>query len=125
MTEHEMVGWHHQLSKHEFEQTPGVSEGQGSLACCRPWGRQESEMAERLNNSEGHLGSWFLPPLLNLLLAMRVTTATTADIYWVGSSRPAPPLLHIITQRKSEPEDSGREKMIHNTRPLRSRMDGK
>ena len=88
-------------------------------------GVAKSEMAERLNNSEGHLGSWFLPPLLNLLLAVRVTTATTAGIYWVGSSRPASPLLHIITQRKSEPEDSGREKMIHNTRPLRSRMDGK
>ena len=89
-------------------------------------GRKELEMTERLNNSKGHLGSWFFPPLLNLLLAMRVTIATTADIYWVGSSRPASPLLHIIiTQRKSEPEDSGREKIIHNTRPLRSRMDGK
>ena len=33
-TEDEMVGWHHQLNGHEFEQTPGASEGQGSLACC-------------------------------------------------------------------------------------------
>ena len=33
-----MVGWHHQLNGHEFEQTPGDSEGQGSLACCSPWG---------------------------------------------------------------------------------------
>ena len=32
-----MVGWHHQLNRHEFEQTPGNSEGQGSLACCSPW----------------------------------------------------------------------------------------
>ena len=37
MTEEEMVGWHHQLNGHEFEQTPGDSEGQGSLACCSPW----------------------------------------------------------------------------------------
>ena len=38
MTEDEMVGWHYQLSGHKSEQTPGDSEGQGSLACCCPWG---------------------------------------------------------------------------------------
>ena len=37
MTEVEMVGWHHQLDAHEFEQTLGGGEGQGSLACCSPW----------------------------------------------------------------------------------------
>ena len=37
VTENEMVGWHHQLNGHEFEQTPGDGEGQGSLACCSPW----------------------------------------------------------------------------------------
>ena len=37
-TEDEMVGWHHQLNGHAFEETPGDSEGQGSLVCCRPWG---------------------------------------------------------------------------------------
>ena len=42
MTEDGMVGWYHQLNRHEFEQTPGDSEGQGSLASCSPWGRQES-----------------------------------------------------------------------------------
>ena len=40
---------HHQLSGHEFEQAPGVGHGQGSLACCSPRGRQESDMTERLN----------------------------------------------------------------------------
>ena len=40
MTEDEMVGWHHQLDGHEFEQAPGDSEGQGSLACCSPRGRK-------------------------------------------------------------------------------------
>ena len=44
LTEDEMVGWHHQLSGHEFEQTLGDSEGQGSLACCHPWGCKESDM---------------------------------------------------------------------------------
>ena len=46
MTEDEMVGWHHQFSGHESEQTPGDGEGQGSLACCSPRGREESNMTE-------------------------------------------------------------------------------
>ena len=41
-----MVGWHHQCDGHEFEQALGVGDGQGSLACCSPWGRKESDMAE-------------------------------------------------------------------------------
>ena len=49
MTEGEMVGWHHRLNGHEFEQTPGVGDGQGSLACCSPWGREEMDTTERLN----------------------------------------------------------------------------
>ena len=40
------VGWHHQVNGHEFEQTPGDSEGQGSLACCRPWGHKELDTIE-------------------------------------------------------------------------------
>ena len=44
VTEDEMVGWYHRLNGHEFEQTSGDSEGQGSLACCSPWGREESDM---------------------------------------------------------------------------------
>ena len=51
--EDEMVEWHHWLNGHEFEQTLGDSEGQGSLAFCRPWGRKESDTMEWLdNNSE-------------------------------------------------------------------------
>ena len=42
----EMVGWHHRLTRHEFEQTSGDSEGQGSLVCCSPWGLKESDMTE-------------------------------------------------------------------------------
>ena len=41
MTEEEMVGWHHRLNGHEFEQALGDGEGQGSLACCNPWGLKE------------------------------------------------------------------------------------
>ena len=40
-TEDEMVGWHHQLDGHEFEQAPGVGDGRESLVCCSPWGRKE------------------------------------------------------------------------------------
>ena len=50
--EDEMVRWHHQLNGHEFEWTPGVGNGQGSLACCSPWGRKELGMAEWLNWTE-------------------------------------------------------------------------
>ena len=51
MTEDEMIGWHHRLNEHEFEQAPGDGEGQGSLVCCSPWGLKESEMTKRLNNN--------------------------------------------------------------------------
>ena len=51
-TEEKMVRCHHQLNGHEFEQTLGDSEGQGSLACCSPWGRKESDMTERLKNKQ-------------------------------------------------------------------------
>ena len=46
-----MVGWHHRFNGHEFEQAPGVGDGQGSLACCSPWGRKESDATERLNST--------------------------------------------------------------------------
>ena len=49
MTEDEMVGWHHWLDEHKFEQALGVSDGQGSLVCCSPWGHKESDMTEQLN----------------------------------------------------------------------------
>ena len=49
MTEDEMVGWHHWLYGHEFEQALGVGDGQGGLACCSPWSCKESDMTEQLN----------------------------------------------------------------------------
>ena len=49
MREDEMVGWHHQLDGHEFQQSPGVGDGQGSLACCRPWDCPELDTTELLN----------------------------------------------------------------------------
>ena len=46
MTEDEMVGWHHPLNEHEFEQVPGDGEGQGTLVGCHLWGRTESDTTE-------------------------------------------------------------------------------
>ena len=48
-TEDKIVGWHHRLDGHEFERTPGVGDGQGSLVCCNPWGQKESDTTEQLN----------------------------------------------------------------------------
>ena len=52
MTEDKMVGWCHRLNGHEFEQTLGGGDGQGSLPCCSPWGRKESDTTERLNGNK-------------------------------------------------------------------------
>ena len=49
VTENEVVGWPHRLNRHEFGQTLGDSEGQGSLVCCSPWGCKESDTTKRLN----------------------------------------------------------------------------
>ena len=49
MTEDEMVGWHHGLYGHEFEQALGVGDGQGALACCSPWGCKELDITKQLN----------------------------------------------------------------------------
>ena len=51
MTEDKMVGWHHRLDGHEFEQAPGVGDGQGSLVCSSPWGCKESDTTEQQNNN--------------------------------------------------------------------------
>ena len=51
-TEVEMVGCHHWHNEHEFEEALGVGDGQGSLACCSPWGRKESDSTEGLNWTE-------------------------------------------------------------------------
>ena len=52
MTEDEMVGWHHQLDGHEFEQALGVGDGQGSLLCCSPQNHKESDIAQQLNRQK-------------------------------------------------------------------------
>ena len=57
-TEDEMVGWHHRLNGHEFEQALGVGEGQGSLVCCSPWGPKELDTTWLLNNNQAPRQVW-------------------------------------------------------------------
>ena len=52
MTEDEMVGWYHQINGRKFQQAPGDGDGQGSPACCSPWGYEESDTTEQLNNDD-------------------------------------------------------------------------
>ena len=65
-TEDQMVLWHHRLDGHESEQAPGDGEGQGSLACCSPWGRREWDTTEQLNcNKAQHVDAQLpVPPTL-------------------------------------------------------------
>ena len=83
-TEDEMVGWHHRLKGHEFEQTLGDSEGQGKLACCQSWPCKDSGMTEQLNNeSKVHVAmkllkcDWSVSIKYILNFKVSVPTATT------------------------------------------------
>ena len=58
-TEDAIVGWHHWLDGHEFEQAPGVGDGQGSLGCCSPWGHKELDITEQENWTELPLSMGF------------------------------------------------------------------
>ena len=57
MTEDKMVGWYHRLNGHEFEQDLRDGEGQGGLACCRPWGCKELDTTEQLNCNKRNISS--------------------------------------------------------------------
>ena len=72
MTEDEMVGWHHQLNGHEFEQTLGNSEEQGSLVCCSPWCCKELDTTEQLNNNTEKQGLYLIAfwPLVRQALVL-------------------------------------------------------
>ena len=82
MTEDKMVRWHHRLDGHMFEQVLGVGDGQGSLACCRPWVCKESGMTEWLNWTETtNLNMKFL--FLNLHSHIQVTTWIFVKWQWL------------------------------------------
>ena len=79
MTEDEMVGWHHWLDGHEFEQAPGDGEGWGSLACCSPWGRKEPDAAEQLNNS--NMKWWYFDSVIPSLFISYTVPKKRSFIY--------------------------------------------
>ena len=68
-----MVGWHHRLGGHEFEQTLGDGEGQGSLACCSLWGCKELDMTEELkdNNQQNDYDLLKAQIMLHIFLAIK------------------------------------------------------
>ena len=74
MTEDEMVGWHHWLNGHEFEQALGVGDGQGSLACCRPWGHKELDTTEWLNSNK------------ILLCLCLISTCSPEQTFWASKT---------------------------------------
>ena len=75
----EMVEWHHRLNGHESEQIPGVGDGQGSLICCSPWDRKESDTIEWLNNNE-------------------ITVSEPKTIWWGGAAQCAGLECKLCTQ---------------------------
>ena len=79
--EDEMVGWHHQLNGHEFEQVPGVGDGQGGLVCCSPWGRKESDTTEQLNGTELKEQCW----VSQVALVVKNPLGNAGDIRYGGS----------------------------------------
>ena len=88
-TENEMVGWHHQLNGHEFEQVLGVGDGQGSLACCNPWCLKESDMTEWLNWTESipSLNHHQKKPCLRLLISRTGAETERGIICYIWCSR--------------------------------------
>ena len=79
MTEDEMLGWHHQLNGHEFKQAPGVGDGQGSLVCCSPWDRKESDTTEWLNWTELNIKEDILR---NYCFTVEVLIEPTRQVVW-------------------------------------------
>ena len=109
-----MAGWHYQLNGHAFEQTLGNGEGQGSLACCSPWGHKQPDTTERLNNdNRGRRGS------LETLVVARMETKQpfllllSGDVQGVSPvpngafPRGLSPLPHDLDETCPEHSDSG------------------
>ena len=77
MLEHEMVGWHHRFNGHDFKQAPGFGDGQGSLACCSPWGHKKSDMTDWLNWAD--LQAWQVSCVFS-----RVSLPTPTSSFYFG-----------------------------------------
>ena len=90
-----MVGWHHWLSGLEFKQTPGDGEGQGSLVCCSPWGRKESDTTGRLDNSIVAVtkSAWVPQPDL---MGCQVMSTLQLQLKWKEENHPYFPNINLF-----------------------------
>jgi len=88
MTEDKMVGWHHQLNGHEFEQAPGVGDGQGDLMCSSPWACKESDMTKWLNWTEKEIDPEYSLHGLMLKLKLQYTGQLKWRESWVIGKDP-------------------------------------
>ena len=77
-----MDGWHHRLDGREFEQAPGVGDGQGGLACCSPWGRKESDTTEQQPSGEKGVFSEYLLRTRGWSGPMTQREAETVPAHW-------------------------------------------
>ena len=95
MTEDEMVGWHHWLNGHEFEQALGDCEGQGNLACYNPQSCKESEMTEWLNNNNNMLYEW--PCVTKAVLLKGLCSRNQSEMVYFCSSHQLFKILWCIS----------------------------
>ena len=88
-TEDDMVGWHHQLSGHKFEQALQVGDGQGSLVCCSPWGHKESDAVEWLSWTE-----LWIAIILSLVKHFHFLDCSSfSDLCWDRTEQNPPPII--------------------------------
>ena len=94
-----MVGWHHRLNGHEFEQVPGDSEGQGSLVCCSPRGRRGLDRTEGLKRNFPHLDVCFFSHVSFQLLFLQI--CNFSGPFTLPSPSRVPELLHLTLYQRS------------------------
>ena len=101
MTENEMVGWDHRINRHEFEQTPGDSEGQGNSVCCIPSGCKKSDMIERLSyNNNSNKGAGWPSSGDNLLLLLLLSHFSRVQLCdSLDGNTPGSPIPGILQAR--------------------------
>ena len=103
-TEDETVGWHHELSGHEFEQTLGDGEGQGSLVCCSLWGRKELDTTEQLNSKNNIRGTTDCnhPPWVGKTVTSCMSYLTTGGPGKESRTNKLPPKGSVQEKSKGE-----------------------